>query len=675
MTKQAKGGMMFIEKITICNLFAYYGAVEVEFPHIEGKNLYCIYGQNGFGKTSFINACKIAICGSGLRDFNAENGLCKKFKLNAQSFIKGNKKGFSGILNTYAVNESKTDFYIAITGKLNDNRSFYLKRGFENIDWELEETLALSIDEEHFSDEEAQEKINALILPSNFVDFFFFNGEEIGEISENLHTGLKEKIEEILRIKPLDIILKQIDKITNELNSQALEDEKQKQSFEERLNDIEKAKNSLDSIQRQINIIQEQQESKQYALKEKEKEIQKLISSNDKTRQELYDEKHELEKAIQAHKEGLEEAFKHIIFLSNPKLTKQLNDEIQAIESHKQSQDIQTYQKLLPGLKATSNKIIQAKAPSQSQEILKLTYDIFDTFLQNLEQQSSYNSQISPSLIESLKLSLVRIENNALKSYITKSKELKNQLAQCKREIDEFHLDSYTQTQKAYLEQEISKLKQAYQEKEQEENDLQEERQNLQSKINHLQVELEAMRQHIHNERIEEKIKILKALQNTLQAYKQKLISTLKGELRENILQKYKMLISDNVNSIKIDEDFKIHLYNSNEDNIYIQSQSSGQKQILAIAIFWALSELSHAEIPLIIDTPLGRIDAKNRKNIIQNYYAQNLQTIIMPTDTEMGRREYEYAKSHIARLYKIENQDDRAHAAIKARGIEDILL
>ncbi|WP_334087968.1 ATP-binding protein, partial [Helicobacter typhlonius] len=45
---------MFISKITICNLFAYYGKVEVEFKKCEEKNLYCIYGNNGFGKTSFI---------------------------------------------------------------------------------------------------------------------------------------------------------------------------------------------------------------------------------------------------------------------------------------------------------------------------------------------------------------------------------------------------------------------------------------------------------------------------------------------------------------------------------------------------------------------------------------------------------------------------------------------
>ena len=40
----------------------------------------------------------------------------------------------------------------------------------------------------------------------------------------------------------------------------------------------------------------------------------------------------------------------------------------------------------------------------------------------------------------------------------------------------------------------------------------------------------------------------------------------------------------------------------SNNQNIIIANQSSGQKQILATAIIWALSKLSHSQIPFIMD-------------------------------------------------------------------------
>ena len=66
---------MFIYKITICNLFAYYGEVSVEFQKQNGKNLYCIYGDNGFGKTSFIRCAKLLFLGTGGVSENLPNAI------------------------------------------------------------------------------------------------------------------------------------------------------------------------------------------------------------------------------------------------------------------------------------------------------------------------------------------------------------------------------------------------------------------------------------------------------------------------------------------------------------------------------------------------------------------------------------------------------------------------
>lgn len=82
---------MFIYKITICNLFAYYGEVSVEFDK-RGGNLYCIYGDNGFGKTSFIRCAKLLFLGTGGANENIPD-VIKRFapkESNYKKFIKGN---------------------------------------------------------------------------------------------------------------------------------------------------------------------------------------------------------------------------------------------------------------------------------------------------------------------------------------------------------------------------------------------------------------------------------------------------------------------------------------------------------------------------------------------------------------------------------------------------------
>ena len=50
-------------------------------------------------------------------------------------------------------------------------------------------------------------------------------------------------------------------------------------------------------------------------------------------------------------------------------------------------------------------------------------------------------------------------------------------------------------------------------------------------------------------------------------------------------------------------------------------SYSKGEKQILAISILWGLSIVSGRDIPVIIDTPLSRLDSEHRKNIVEEYY------------------------------------------------------
>lgn len=183
------------------------------------------------------------------------------------------------------------------------------------------------------------------------------------------------------------------------------------------------------------------------------------------------------------------------------------------------------------------------------------------------------------------------------------------------------------------------------------------------------------MEQNINTERIGNKLKILESLQKSVQHYREKLIDKLKNELHSLILENYQKLSPNgNIKEVEIDEDFKIQLKDENNEFVIVGSQSKGQQQILAIAIFWALSKLSQSSLPLIIDTPLSRIDSDNRARVIQNYYFSDNQVIILPHDGEMTAKEYEYAKPRLAELYKIDNQSNGRHATIRVADFKDIL-
>jgi len=109
--------------------------------------------------------------------------------------------------------------------------------------------------------------------------------------------------------------------------------------------------------------------------------------------------------------------------------------------------------------------------------------------------------------------------------------------------------------------------------------------------------------------------------------------------------------------SIRLDEDFNINIYDKENRAMDILSSSSGQKQIIATALIWGISEYIPEEIPMIIDTPLGRLDEKNQTRILNDFYpnASN-QVIILPTPSELRHEGFKQLKEHIEQVYELSN-------------------
>lgn len=79
------------------------------------------------------------------------------------------------------------------------------------------------------------------------------------------------------------------------------------------------------------------------------------------------------------------------------------------------------------------------------------------------------------------------------------------------------------------------------------------------------------------------------------------------------------------------------------------ESLSAGEKQLMVIAILWALAICSKKKLPVIIDTPLSRLDSQHRISIISTYFPNaSDQTIILSTDTEIDHNYYDIMKESV---------------------------
>ena len=108
---------------------------------------------------------------------------------------------------------------------------------------------------------------------------------------------------------------------------------------------------------------------------------------------------------------------------------------------------------------------------------------------------------------------------------------------------------------------------------------------------------------------------------------------------------------------IKLDSDFNINVFDKDMNPMDILSSSSGQKQIIATALIWGISEYIFEEIPMIIDTPLGRLDEKNQALILNKFYPEvSKHVIILPTPSELKHDGFKNLVPHVSQTFKLSN-------------------
>jgi DNA sulfur modification protein DndD len=130
----------------------------------------------------------------------------------------------------------------------------------------------------------------------------------------------------------------------------------------------------------------------------------------------------------------------------------------------------------------------------------------------------------------------------------------------------------------------------------------------------------------------------------TLQIFKEKLTLKKINRLENEVTECFRYLLhkSELVQRVAIDSTtFTLSLYDCDGKLLPKHRLSAGEKQLLAIALLWGLARVSGRQLPIAIDTPLGRLDSSHRTNLIERYFpAASEQVILLSTDTEIAENE-----------------------------------
>ncbi|CAD5971752.1 DNA sulfur modification protein DndD [Planktothrix agardhii] len=153
-------------------------------------------------------------------------------------------------------------------------------------------------------------------------------------------------------------------------------------------------------------------------------------------------------------------------------------------------------------------------------------------------------------------------------------------------------------------------------------------------------------------------IETISKVQDSLKIFKEKLTLKKLNKLEVEVTECFRYLLhkSDLVHRVVIaTEDFSLSLYDPQGQPVEKHRLSAGEKQLLAIAFLWGLARVSGLNLPIAIDTPLGRLDSSHRQNLIERYFpAASHQVILLSTDTEIAEKEINSLREQdaIAREY-----------------------
>jgi DNA sulfur modification protein DndD len=189
---------------------------------------------------------------------------------------------------------------------------------------------------------------------------------------------------------------------------------------------------------------------------------------------------------------------------------------------------------------------------------------------------------------------------------------------------------------------------------------------------------LEDSRRHTQDEdEITRTIRYLSMTLSVMEEFKVRIQQEKVQELAHMIHESFTAMSSKEsiIRGIEIDPatlDIKLIDYNGGE--LHKHQLSAGEKQLFAVSILWGLAKASGYQLPVIIDTPLGRLDSNHRNSFLKSYlpYASR-QVIVLSTDEEIKGKYYDLISPHINNVYLLEYDEESKSSSIRKGYFEDL--
>ncbi|GGD08321.1 DNA sulfur modification protein DndD [Pontibacillus salipaludis] len=643
---------MILKKISLNNVGPYEGINIFNFNTDKENNTILIGGKNGSGKTTFLNSVRLALYGP----------LAYGFKTTSNEYL----KKISSLLNSNALKRQRSEIK-EYEDEFNIRIDFSMIENFTRIHasiirkWIVEESsikekVSVIKDGVEVSEVEKDQFFTHLrtSFPPSLLELCFFDGEEISHLTDedNLSHYLKVLSSKIFN---LDLFQNLEQDLGNYLNQSSkskeqTELENEKEEYESKLNE------KIQQLQ-QLSKLVEDTEADLEANKQRYQDVKKDFSLHGGI---AYEERTRIQNEIneiEGQRKHLNEKLKEFIALELPffiayprlyELVEQLKNEEDFHVSNILKDKIenlpvnQIIEKLgLPGNQKQEEQLKDSLVTHLAKtDDVKIIHNASKT---EAQQVYGLNSQTS---LNNLQEVFNLIEEN--KNLLLKTQDLKKKLKD-NEESPEF----------ADMIQSMEEYNRIITDLEDKLENYKDQRHSASDEVEDLNNKYEKVKQQLHKihktkSSFEESQKIIQISQKFQQQQlrnKIKDIEYFSSKMFKDLIRKEEF-----INHITIDpKNFSLSILDHNNEFINKDILSAGEKELLALSIIWGTIMSSKKELPLILDTLLGRLDNEHKHSIVTKLLPKfGVQNIVLSTDSEIDPKLYTSLQKTTANEYTL---------------------
>lgn len=642
---------MIIKKLVLHNFRVFRGHHEIELTPQKREHerhdrpIVLFGGLNGAGKTSILSAIRLALYGRLAFDnlIHNQDYIDQLTALihNGVSISQQPKDASIELVFTY--NQGGTESEFTVIRSWNRNKKDRLK------------LLQNGVELDELNYEQCQGFLNELI-PHGIADLFFFDGEKIASLAEDesgkiLQTAVRRLLglDLIAKLRTdLGIYLKQqgAKELGTQQQHKLAELEQHKKQFAKQ---AEHYRFEADLVMARIGLITQDIQKYEAMLAAQGGAFARTKNQEQQKVAELVKEKEQLEKSLRHECDGT------LPFALAPntmaKLQQQLAKEIEIKRARSFSQELNLFLEQLKaniGFKGKETLAITTQAIEEQLDSFmankpqgEVLFDISERETHIVIAAISEDCQRARSKFDAQRRKLAEVEH-----------QLEQAASNIERAPDDEQLMDIFQTLR---DMDIQRQEERHKYKAL----LEQAKQAVMS-----QLDCARQIQKLHDKAREQygavsAVKYANETISLLDEYSDVLTQARVKTLEQNFEVAYRKLARKEDLQIKArinPHTFDVELVDEAGIAINRKSLSAGEKQIYAIAILEALAKTSGRQLPVIIDTPLGRLDSHHRDKLIHHYfpYASH-QVILLSTDTEVDERYFASALADdISHAYQI---------------------